>query len=99
MVTYASANHSASPQKRIQRDQKDFVNISGGGFYHHATTGATTTLISENLTASKETLPLSSDMFSGRRSVDGNTSGFASGANFQPKTKALLSSTLKDSVL
>jgi hypothetical protein len=47
--------------------------MSGGGLYHHATTGLTTMLTTENLTASKDTIPFSSEAFSGRRSVDGNT--------------------------
>jgi len=47
--------------------------MSGGGLYHHATTGLTTMLTNDNLTASKDTIPFSSEGFTGRRSVDGNT--------------------------
>ena len=71
------------------------ANISGGGLYHHATTGLTT-MLTENFTASKDTLPLSSEAFSGRRSVDGKT---GQTSFYQPKGKGILANTLKESIL
>jgi hypothetical protein len=53
-----------------KKELVDLANISGNGLYQHTNTGMG--LISDNLTVSKETLPFSSDTFSGRRSVDGN---------------------------
>ena len=70
--------------------------MSGGGLYHHATTGLTTMLTNDNLTASKDTIPFSSEGFTGRRSVDGNT---LQTSFYQGKNKGILSNTLKDSVL
>ncbi len=60
-------HHSASPQKRIQSGARDFSDLANlGGLYHHTTTGMATLFIE-----SKDTLPQTSELFSGRHSVDG----------------------------